>query len=464
LSIPTQYQDLSGFKTVYTETELRAAIAVAEVLLENNIGTGGGGGGGGITQAEVQAAIEAATNIDDLESLLTDLSSRLPSTLSSDRLKVDGSGVTQPVSGTVEITNDVGSAIPVSAASLPLPTGASTSANQVTGNTSLASIDTKTPALGATTAANSTPVTLATDGVFINSVGANSDAAATTDTGTFSLISLFKRFLSNGSRLLDSAGVIQASIKAASTQPALTDTALVTTSRDTNSVTVAFASGTTNLFDGSVDGYTHYIIRVTNPGTLNILGGENSGTLQAVAVEALTSNNNNAPFATSIVNGQGTDFKGNIYFKYLRVTGTANTAGSITFFKSAPFTTAARVQVLNSTLTTSATVAATTVKLQTYVSGTINSSGDNTIIAAPGVGQRIFITAITIQNESTTTTTVLFKSAATTVRRLRCVADGDGISLQYSPGFELRLGANEAFILNLSGANAVGYSVEYYTA
>jgi len=46
---------------------------------------------------------------------------------SSNPLPVDGSGVTQPVS----------------AASLPLPTGAATSAKQDTGNTSLASIDTK---------------------------------------------------------------------------------------------------------------------------------------------------------------------------------------------------------------------------------------------------------------------------------------------------------------------------------
>jgi len=46
-------------------------------------------------------------------------------------VSVDGSATTQPVS----------------AASLPLPTGASTSALQTTGNTSLSNIDTKTPAL-----------------------------------------------------------------------------------------------------------------------------------------------------------------------------------------------------------------------------------------------------------------------------------------------------------------------------
>jgi len=61
--------------------------------------------------------------------------------------KVDGSGVTQPVS----------------AASLPLPTGASTSALQTTGNSSLSSIDGKTPALGQATMANSEPVVIASN-------------------------------------------------------------------------------------------------------------------------------------------------------------------------------------------------------------------------------------------------------------------------------------------------------------
>jgi hypothetical protein len=60
------------------------------------------------------------------------------------RTPVDGSGVTQPIS----------------AAALPLPAGASTSALQTTGNTSLNSIDTKTPALGQAVAASSVPVVL----------------------------------------------------------------------------------------------------------------------------------------------------------------------------------------------------------------------------------------------------------------------------------------------------------------
>lgn len=52
------------------------------------------------------------------------------------------------------------SAVPISAASLPLPTGASTSAAQTTGNASLSSIDTKTPALGQALAAAAVPVVL----------------------------------------------------------------------------------------------------------------------------------------------------------------------------------------------------------------------------------------------------------------------------------------------------------------
>lgn len=50
--------------------------------------------------------------------------------------------------------------LPVSAASLPLPAGASTAARQDTGNTSVASIDTKMPVQGQAVAAASVPVVL----------------------------------------------------------------------------------------------------------------------------------------------------------------------------------------------------------------------------------------------------------------------------------------------------------------
>jgi hypothetical protein len=55
---------------------------------------------------------------------------------------------------------DGGNSLTIDATSLPLPTGASTSSLQTTANTSLASLDTKTPALGQALAAASTPVVL----------------------------------------------------------------------------------------------------------------------------------------------------------------------------------------------------------------------------------------------------------------------------------------------------------------
>lgn len=62
-------------------------------------------------------------------------------------------------SSPVVIANDQ-STLPISAASLPLPAGASTSALQTSGNASLTSIDGKTPALGQALAAASVPVVL----------------------------------------------------------------------------------------------------------------------------------------------------------------------------------------------------------------------------------------------------------------------------------------------------------------
>jgi hypothetical protein len=82
---------------------------------------------------------------------------------------------TMSASVPVAIASDQ-STLPVSAASLPLPTGAATAANQVTGNTSLSNID-------ASTSATST------------NLGTQADTPATSDSGTFSLIALFKRSL-----------------------------------------------------------------------------------------------------------------------------------------------------------------------------------------------------------------------------------------------------------------------------
>lgn len=112
-----------------TEATL-AAIKTAAEILDNAIA-------GTEMQVDVVAALPAGGNTIGA----VNLAQYTPAT---GRLPVDGSGVTQPVS----------------AASLPLPSGAATSAAQTTGNNSVASIDTKTPALGQALAAGSVPVVL----------------------------------------------------------------------------------------------------------------------------------------------------------------------------------------------------------------------------------------------------------------------------------------------------------------
>jgi hypothetical protein len=69
-------------------------------------------------------------------------------------IKVDGSGVTQPVSGTVTANAGSGT-FAVSAAALPLPSGAATSANQSTEITALQLIDNLPNTLGSTTSGQS---------------------------------------------------------------------------------------------------------------------------------------------------------------------------------------------------------------------------------------------------------------------------------------------------------------------
>lgn len=97
-----------------------------------------------------------------------------------------------------------------------------------------------------------------------------------------------------------------------------------------------------------------------------------------------------------------------------------------------------------------------------FVAGTISVSGDNTILAAQGAGQCISITSLTIQNESSIATTILVKDGATTRSRFLAQSQGDGLSKDFSERRELKLTANTALIINLSGANSCNYSIGYF--
>lgn len=104
-----------------------------------------------------------------------------------------------------------------------------------------------------------------------------------------------------------------------------------------------------------------------------------------------------------------------------------------------------------------------TARTLSVVASTAASSGDNTIIAAPGTGQRIVLVSVQLQLEASTATVALLKDSTTNVLRLRMVNDGDGIVHQWPMDARYRMTANTALVLNLSGANSTGYTVFYYT-
>lgn len=102
-----------------------------------------------------------------------------------------------------------------------------------------------------------------------------------------------------------------------------------------------------------------------------------------------------------------------------------------------------------------------------YVTGTIATAGDNTIIdigAATGysAGDRIYVTSLILQNETSTATTAVVKDGATAIARALGQNQGDGLALTFSRGNEWALTPDNNLIVNLSGANSFGYSVSYY--
>lgn len=129
---------------------------------------------------------------------------------SSPVIYIDGVTLSGPIniSNEVEVKNDSGAPVPISAVALPLPTGAATAVHQIDGNAALNSIDAKlnsqaTAAIQsagnvslASMDAKLTGVATAANQVALNAtVGAAADSAASTDTGTFTLVALFKRLL-----------------------------------------------------------------------------------------------------------------------------------------------------------------------------------------------------------------------------------------------------------------------------
>jgi hypothetical protein len=122
--------------------------------------------------------------------VLTFKSFNCSSTICALSVPADTTGAAFGVTGNpFFIAPGTGAVFPISATSLPLPTGAATSALQSTGNASLATIATNTPALGQALAAASSPVVLPAAQITAltppTSVGISGTLPAFTATPTF---------------------------------------------------------------------------------------------------------------------------------------------------------------------------------------------------------------------------------------------------------------------------------------
>lgn len=98
----------------------------------------------------------------------------------------------------------------------------------------------------------------------------------------------------------------------------------------------------------------------------------------------------------------------------------------------------------------------------TVVSGTKNGSGDNTLISAPGDGNRIILRKVQVQNESSTSTTILLKDGSTAMYRAILTSQGSGVLIDFDKDSnQMQLSPNAALVLNLSGANSHNYTIWY---
>ncbi len=188
------------------------------------------------------------TSIASLTSLIALLPSSIGRKASADSLSVtlssDHAAVPASQSGTWNITNVSGT--------VSLPTGASTEAKQDTGNTSLSSINTKTPALGNAVMASSVPVTISSDQTGLKPM--------TDVTSSASLAAL------NQAATITCAGLSTVGIQFTGSWTA------------------------TNTFEGTVDGSTWVSVFALPRGTTAVVSTTNATTngLYAVPVAGLT--------------------------------------------------------------------------------------------------------------------------------------------------------------------------------
>ena len=176
---------------------------------------------------------------------LTSIDNKTPA-LVSGKVPVDVGTPSVTVSnGSIEISNDEGNPIPVSASSLPLPSGAATAANQTTTNTSLSSIDGKLPAL---TAGNRVPVDIGGNGsitITSGTITVQNEVEIKNDTGNPVPMSVSSLPLPSGAATETTLGAIKTATESINTKDFSTETTLSSINTKTPSLGQATMTGST---------------------------------------------------------------------------------------------------------------------------------------------------------------------------------------------------------------------------
>ena len=103
-------------------------------------------------------------------------------------------------------------------------------------------------------------------------------------------------------------------------------------------------------------------------------------------------------------------------------------------------------------------------KSVTTWNGTVAVAGDTELVAAPGVGSRLKVSAFVLQNESTTPLIMRLRSGVSS-NGWRCLGQnqGDGLAMRFGTDREWELNENEPLNLELSDAETCAISLSYYT-